>query len=547
MNTIKGWIPDFDKREFYFGEIQIEGQYLGRIRNIGGSNRKHGKNDLYILPGLVDAHVHIESSMLVPSAFAKQAVKYGTVATVSDPHEIANVLGKDGIAFMFEDAEKVPLKIYFTAPSCVPATEFEESGAILEAEELKELAIRFNFIALGEMMNFPGVISGEKKVKDKIELFRLLKLPIDGHAPGVRGRDLDKYADSGISTDHESTNLEEAKEKIGRGIKILIREGSAARNFDALWTLIKSNNEDVMLCCDDIHPDELQKRHIDKLIVRGMKKGLNIFDLLKAASINPIKHYNLDVGMLQKGDKADFILVDDLEEFRVRETFINGKSVSEKGQIKFDAERTTTPNLFNRSYVKADDFEMKGNAGRYRVIEVIDGDLFTKSGIHYLDSMNGLVMPDNEQDIVRIAVVNRYRNTPPALGWIKKTGLKTGAIASSVAHDSHNIIVTGKSPEDMAKAVNLIVENQGGISCSGKNGEDVLPLPVAGLMSQENVKSVGEKYEELNKTAKHFGSKLQAPYMTLSFMALLVIPELKIGDRGLFDAKEFKFVEPMAE
>lgn len=547
MDTIRGWIPDFTKRRFFYGEVGINSEKIVSVTSLDNKQTEPNNNDRYILPGLIDAHVHIESSMLVPSEFARQVVRYGTVACVSDPHEIANVLGKDGVEFMMEDALRTPLKISYTAPSCVPATEFEESGAILKAKELKELAEKFQFVGLGEMMNFPGVIYNDSTVIEKLRLFRELNLPVDGHAPGLSGVDLQKYIDAGISTDHEASSIEEGREKIIRGMKILIREGSAAKNFEALWPLISEYPGEVMLCCDDIHPDELIGHHIDQLIIRGLKKGLSIFDLLQAASLNPVSHYKLDVGLLQPGDKADFIIVDNLEEFRVQESYINGECVFRDGQTQFKNLSTETPNKFCRKPVRKEDFQMFGSAGKYRVIGVKDGDLFTLSEIYRLKEKGGVVLPDNECDIIRIAVVNRYSDTKPVLGWIKNTGLQRGALASSIAHDSHNIIVMGIEVKDMADAVNLIVDNQGGIAYSDKGTGDILPLPIAGIMSNKSAEWVGNKYRELDKSVKEMGSVLSAPFMTLSFMALLVIPELKIGDRGLFDGKEFKFVEPKAE
>lgn len=545
MKKLRGWIPNFNTDEFFYGEIWMKNEKIVKILEFEGETDPPGKDDVYILPGLVDAHVHIESSMLTPSGFAHQAVRFGTVATVSDPHEIANVLGSDGVKYMFQNADLVPLKIHYTAPSCVPATEFEESGAVLNANDLQDLARVYSFVGLGEMMNFPGVVGEDPAVVKKIELFKNLELPIDGHAPQLRGADLKKYVNAGISTDHEATDIDEALEKIALGMKILIREGSAARNFEDLWPLIESHNDRVMLCCDDIHPDELLEHHIDHLIKRGLRKGLSIFDLLRAASLNPVKHYNLDVGTLKEGDRADFIIINNIPEFKVEETYIDGVCVYSKGKINFKTESSIRPNSFNRDRVDEKDFLLHGTAARYKTIGVIDGDLYTTNEAHYLQAINNVVMPDNERDIVRIAVVNRYRNVAPSLAWIKNTGLKRGALASSVAHDSHNIVVMGVSEKDMADAVNLIVDNQGGISYSCAGEKEILPLPVAGLMSDMSAEWVGKKYEILNRKAWELGSSLKAPFMTLSFMALLVIPELKIGDKGLFDVKEFKFVEPL--
>jgi adenine deaminase len=545
----RGWIPDFKERCFVYSDIITEGKVIAEIKHIEGDRRLFQKGDIYILPGLVDSHVHIESSMLIPSEFAVNVVKYGTVATVSDPHEIANVLGEEGISYMFQDAAGTPVKIHFTAPSCVPATAMEKSGAVLDADDLKRMASIYDFTALGEMMNFPGVVNMDKEVYRKIEVFRRMGKPVDGHAPGLVGEDLEKYIGAGISTDHEATDLNEAREKIRRGMKIQIREGSAAKNFDALWPLIAEYPDRVMLCCDDIHPDELLDHHLDKMIIKGLKNGLEIFDLLKAASINAAEHYKLDVGRLRVGDRADFILVEDLQTFRIKETVIDGKIIFRRGRgINIPkVKKPAPPNIFNRGKVRAADFETRGESGIYRIIGAIDGDLFTSCEKHYLKSHNGVLSPDIERDIIKIAVVSRYDNSSPALGWIKNTGLIKGALASSIAHDSHNIIVMGITGREMAEAVNLLVENQGGISIWSDEKSEVLPLPVAGLMSTGSAGEVGRMYSRLNKLAMENGSRLGAPFMTLSFMALLVIPELKIGDRGLFDVKEFKFVEAKEE
>lgn len=544
VETIDAWLPDFTRREFYYGKIRIENGRIAKLESLDSS--KAGDNESkrrYILPGLVDSHVHIESSMLTPSEFAKEAIRHGTVSCISDPHEIANVLGEEGIEYMFRDAENIPLKIYYTAPSCVPATAIESSGARLGPDELEKLDDRFNFIALGEMMNFPGVLSSDKDVMKKLQIFRSRGKTVDGHAPGLSGEHLRKYIASGIDTDHEAKDIEEAREKIKGGMKILIREGSAAKNFESLWPLISEFPGKVMLCSDDLHPDDLIKNHINGLVRRALGKGLDIFDIIQAASINPVNHYKLNVGLLRPGDPADFIIIDHPESFKVLETYIDGHCVMKSGRIQFAVEKHEPVNRFNRGRVQTKDFQANGVSGNYRIIGAIDGDLYTRSEVHRLEAVDGVLSPDNEKDIIRIAVINRYRDSPVSLGWIKNTGLKKGAIASSIAHDSHNIIVMGLSCSDMACAVNLIIENQGGISCCTDEMQEVLPLPLAGLMSMEDAASTALKYERLTAMARSMGSVLTAPFMTLSFMALLVIPELKIGDRGLFDVKEFNFVD----
>lgn len=547
MKEIYAILPDFEKREFYRGIIRVAGSRIESIERIHHSAGETEATWPLALPGFVDAHVHIESSMLIPSRFAELAVRHGTVATVSDPHEIANVLGKEGVHFMCRDAETVPLKIHFTAPSCVPATDFESSGARLSAEDIEELFETENLVALGEMMNFPGVIQEVPEVMAKIAVAHKKVLPVDGHAPGLTGNSLKKYVDAGISTDHEAVNLEEAREKLAAGMKILIREGSAAKNFEALHPCITESPNQVMLCSDDLHPDDLAEGHINYLVKRGLELGHSLFDLLKAACTNSIEHYRLNVGQLRPGDPADFILIDSMERMEVQETWINGVPVYEKGQINFSSQNREEPNSFISRAYAADDFVFYGSEGRYRIIEAIDGSLLTPSLQVKLIPNNGIIEADPKNDILKLVVVNRYREAPPAVAWIKNFGLKEGAIGSSVGHDSHNIIVVGCSDAAIARTVNSLISHRGGIALSSEKQDLILPLPVAGIMSNANGRSVGKQYRELSEAARVLGSRLRAPFMTLSFMALLVIPELKLGDRGLFDGLKFEFVTPRIE
>ena len=536
-----GKIIDVFRRRIYGGVIRIVD---GKINSIIESD---DIEDVYILPGLIDSHVHIESSMLIPTEFSRLVVPRGTVAVVSDPHEIANVHGVKGVEFMLQNAKRSPLKMFFGAPSCVPATEFETNGAVIGHEEIRYL-LSNGCIVLSEMMNFPGVISGDKEVMKKIEVAKSLGKKIDGHALGLSNHDLRKYVEAGISTDHECSTLDEALEKIDLGMKILIREGSAAKNFEALSSLIETHTNDVMLCTDDSHPDELLKiGHIDKLIKRGLKKGYSIFDLLTVASVNPVKHYGLPVGLLRIGDPADFICVDDLESFNVTCTFIDGEPVYERGKNKIISVDEIPLNHFNASKIKKEDIKVysKGCKTSINVIEAFDGDLFTKKFLWQHNYKKGEeVRTDTDLDILKIVVVNRYIDSKPAVGFIRNFGLKSGAIGGSIAHDSHNIILIGVDDESIVKACNRLIDMKGGIALidPALNVIEELALPYSGLMTNEDGIKVAEKYDALNKKAKELGCGFHAPFMTLAFMSLLVIPEIKIGDKGLFDVTSFNFI-----
>lgn len=531
--TITGNIVDVIKRKIYPANIHV---YNGRIKRIISTD-KPGKT--YIIPGLIDAHVHIESSMLIPSEFARIVVRHGTIAAISDPHEIANVLGKEGIRFMIKNGEKVPFKFFFGAPSCVPATDHETSGAKLELQDIEDLLGNYKLKYLSEMMNFPGVIRKERKVQEKILLAKKMGKKIDGHAPGLRGKDLIAYAAEGITTDHECTNINEAREKINLGMKILIREGSAARNFEELIPLIKDHPNEIMFCSDDIHPDDLLRGNINLLIRKGLNAGYDIFDLLKAATVNPILHYGLDIGLIREGDKADFVVLDKLEEMKVKETYINGMKVfgNKKPLINKISEKKI--NIFNCLPLNRKDIMVKGLSNKVRVIKAFDGQLLTDELILEMKIQHGYIHSDIQHDILKIIVYNRYQTAVPAIGFIKGFGLKKGAIASTVAHDSHNIIAVGISDQDIINAVNRLIEMKGGIVVfDGKKFEE-LQLGIAGLMTDNNGEDTAKKYQQLNHEVTKMGSLLKAPFMTLSFMALLVIPELKIGDKGLFDVGKF--------
>lgn len=549
MQKYQGIIVDAFSRRKFKGEIAVEN---GKIISI---EEKEHKNEQYILPGLVDAHVHIESSMTVPSAFARMVVARGTVAVVSDPHEIANVMGEEGIEYMLEDAKKVPLKVFFGVPSCVPATPFESAGAVLDAEAVDRLLARKDLYYLSEMMNFPGVILGFPEVMAKLESAKKYGKVIDGHAPGLRGADLQKYVGAGISTDHECFTYEEAVEKIKLGMKILIREGSSARNFETLYRLIDEYPESVMLCTDDSHPDTLiYEGHIDKLLRRGQEKGLDIYNLIRAAVINPVEHYGLNVGLLREGDPADFIIVDGLKSFNVLNTFIEGNCVYDNGKVLFSVEKAPAKNVFNRNKISIDKVKLavsvsENNGEQMKKIRVIvaqDGELVTGQELVLPKLENGNLVSDPARDILKMVVLSRYADDPVQIGFIKNIGLKKGAIASSIAHDSHNIIAVGATDEDIVGAVNRLVENRGGIVVGTTENLLELPLEVSGLMSNLDGEEVAARYHLLNEEARKLGTSLMSPFMTLSFMSLLVIPELKLGDRGLFDVTKFEFVELFA-
>ena len=562
MISISGNIVDILNREIFHGTIELQNGKIFRVtksdkpaflRQAGRSDESDKFDKSFILPGFIDSHVHIESSMLVPSEFARLAVVHGTVATVSDPHEIANVLGLRGVRYMIENGKEVLFKFYFGASSCVPATAFETAGAELTPEDIRELFEKDGLKYLSEMMNYPGVLFGDPVVAEKIRIAHSLGKPVDGHAPGLRGDDAKKYIEAGlpagqagITTDHECFSLDEALDKVKYGMKILIREGSAAKNYEALHSLIKDYPSMVMFCSDDKHPDDLVKGHINQIVARSITKGYDLFDVLGCACVNPVNHYGLNVGLLSEGDPADLIVVEDLKDFKVLKTYINGELVAENGKTWISAVGANIINNFNTERKSPEDFVVNaGNNGHnsIRVIEALEGQLVTNE-LHFPQNIrNGKINSDTANDVLKLAVVERYSNGKPAIGFIKNFGLKKGAIASCVAHDSHNIIAVGVEDEDICNAVNAIIDSKGGISVSYEGETEVLPLPVAGIMSNEDGHKVAEKYTHINNIAKSLGTKLNAPYMTLSFMALLVIPQLKLSDKGLFDGKEFKFVD----
>jgi len=563
---VAGVLVNVQQQTQFPAELVVSG---GKIQAIRPFTPQTGQSLPFILPGFIDSHVHIESSMLVPAEFARLAVVHGTVATVSDPHEIANVCGLEGVEFMIENGKTVPFKFNFGAPSCVPATIFETAGAALDAEQVEELLKRPEIKYLSEMMNFPGVLHGDPEVIKKITASLRLGKPVDGHAPGLRGEVAGRYIRPGwqsgdgsresgdspltnhhsplttvISTDHECFTAEEALDKLGYGMKIIIREGSAAKNFDALIELLHDWPEQIMFCSDDKHPDSLVLGHINQLCARAVAKGIDIYKILRAACVNPVEHYKLDVGLLRVGDFADFILVKDLKDFEVLTTYINGEVVAENQKSKVKSQKGGVLNRFSCSPKTEEEFKVSYVGGKtIPVIEALDGQLITNRLDLVPKLANGEILSDTENDVLKIVVVNRYQEAPVAKAFIKGFGLKQGALASSVAHDSHNIVAVGVDDESLCRAVNLVIAEQGGLSAVGLGQELVLGLPVAGLMSNGDGYEIADAYTRLDQFTKNeLASTLASPFMTLSFMALLVIPHLKLSDKGLFDGDGFEFV-----
>ena len=552
MKTIETNIVDVIQKKIFPARIFFD-THIQKIEPLPGTICSK-----FILPGLVDAHVHIESGMLPPSEFARLAIRHGTLASVSDPHEIANVLGIDGINFMIDDAARVSFRFVFGAPSCVPATPFETAGCHLTVDDIDKLLNEGKAGYLSEMMNFPGVVHNDPEVMAKIAVAKKYGKPIDGHAPGLTGEALQHYVNAGISTDHECSTLEEAEDKIRAGMKILIREGSAAKNFDALFSLIDKYPDMVMLCTDDLHPDDLLHGHINSIIARGIAKGLNLFSLLRAASFNPVQHYQIDLGLVQFGNSADFIIVDNLDYFNVLQSFSRGvcvyDRVEEEPGLRIKPAMTEQShakpampgkgglNRFGAAKITATDLHVVATSNKMKVIQAFDGELFTRQLI--CNVPKGLpVASDTEADILKIVVLNRYQPAKPAVAFVRGFGLKQGAMVSTVAHDSHHIVAVGCDDISLVKVINHIIDIKGGLAVVYRQQIIDLKLEIAGLMSSATGEEVARAYEQLNKTAKKMGSNLTAPFMTLSFMALLVIPELKLGDKGLFDVNCFGWTE----
>ena len=537
--SIAGQYVDIAGKQIYPANIQVENGFIISVSPCEDAPQQ------YLLPGFIDSHVHIESSMLIPSSFARLAVLHGTIGTVSDPHEIANVCGMDGVYYMINNGKKVPFHFFFGAPSCVPATTFETAGASIDSNQVAQLLASDDIYYLSEMMNFPGVLFQDEEVIKKISAAHKAGKPIDGHAPGVRGEDAKKYIATGISTDHECFTMEEALDKLGLGMKILIREGSAAKNFEALYPLLDSHTNNIMLCSDDKHPDSLLEGHINQLCARAVAKGIDKFNVLQAACINPIDHYKLPTGKMKVGDPANFIIVNDLISFELLTTYINGLKVAEKGKSHIAHLQETSINQFDAPFISLEQLKINikdypNKDGRIPVIEAMDGQLITNCIWMPPTEQGSCLISNTEIDVLKMVVYNRYKTTAPSIAFIKNFGFTQGAIASTVAHDSHNIIAVGVDDESIMAAINTVIQEKGGVSCVNKTETKILALPVAGLMSCADPFEVAEQYTILDHMSKDLGSQLGSPFMTLSFMALLVIPHLKLSDRGLFDGDQFK-------
>jgi len=557
--SVKGNLVDVWKQEIYPAEVKVEGKKIVAVNPISTADNSALP---YILPGFIDSHVHVESSMLIPSEFARLAVVHGTVGTISDPHEIANVNGMEGVEFMIENGKKVNFKFNFGAPSCVPATIFETAGATVDSADIEALMSRPEILYLSEMMNFPGVLFKDEEVMKKIAIAHKYNKPVDGHAPGLRGEQAREYIESlngkyspippsgGVgATDHECFTAEEALDKLQYGMKILIREGSAAKNFEALIGLLDEHYKMMMFCSDDKHPDSLAVGHINQLCARAVAKGIDIFRILQAACVNPVLHYKMEVGLLRVGDAADFIVAKDLVDFQVVQTYINGELMAENGVSFIQSVKTEPINNFSCHPVGVDDLKIltsaypKNEEGLYPVMEALDGQLITNKLYCTLPVKDDELVSDTENDYLKMIVVNRYHPAPVAKCFIKNFGLKKGALASSVAHDSHNIVAVGVDDASLMQAINLVIKERGGVSAVSAEKQMVLGLPVAGLMSAEDGYTVAAKYTAIDRmTKEELGSQLGSPFMTLSFMALLVIPHLKLSDKGLFDGDKFQFM-----
>lgn len=540
MKKIEGNLVDIHNRSIYPAEITIE---HGKICSI---ERRDQKYNYFIIPGFIDSHVHIESSMMTPKQFSDYVVTRGTIAVVTDPHEIANVVGVEGIHFMQKSAQEGKIKTFFTVPSCVPATPFDCSGATIDASKVEQLLRSGQFVGLSEMMNVPGVLNNDPEVMRKLSAARDLELPIDGHAPDLHGEELKRYVKAGITTDHECSTLNEALEKIECGMKILIREGSSARNYESLKYLLSESPDDVMFCTDDSHPDDLLTNgHIDRIVRRAVMDGFDLFEVLGAASRNAIEHYHLPVGMLRIGDPADFVLVADLREFKVVSTYIHGEKVYSSTEIK-QTERIDLVKAINNfkaeKLTEADICLTVSNC--LTSIKVEDGELLTD--VVYTEFKDPILnfQSDIKQDLLKIVYYNRYHHSKPQVATINGFGLKWGAFASSIAHDSHNIIAVGCSDREIVMAINRIITEQGGIALVDGDQEKILPLPIGGIMSSKSCWQLAYEWEELHNRVKAMGCVLKAPFMTLAFMSLIVIPKLKIGEKGLFDYTLFSFIDP---
>ena len=503
----------------------------------------------YVAPGFIDSHVHIESSMTCISEFAKAVLVHGTTAVAADPHEIANVLGAAGIEYMLKSAEQQPMNIYFTLPSCVPATDMETAGAHLTAEDLQPFFDREKIVALAEMMNFPGVIFRDADVLAKIESARLQKKPVDGHAPGLKEQALYAYIAAGIQSDHECTTAQEAKEKLMAGMYIMVREGTGAKNLQALLPVINAKtSRRMMWCTDDRHPHDLiEDGHIDSIVREAIASGLDPMIAIQMATLNPAEYFGLShLGAIAPGKQADLVVFSDIKKPVIDQVYYRGVLTAENGRIqddiRFPAAATVPPSI--QVELPNIDFSIPAEKNRVRVIEIVAGQLITHERIEKAAVKNNEAVSDVSRDLLKIAVVERHKGTGSiGKAFVKGFGIQRGALASSVAHDSHNIIIVGATDEDMQAALKAVVQMGGGLAAVlDQKILAELALPVAGLMSLEPVRSVRDQLDRLIQSSHEMGAELKDPFMMLSFLALPVIPELKLTDRGLIDVNKFEVV-----
>ena len=543
---ISGHIVDVFNKNIFDGTIIVE---EGKIREAVHSAVP--ADAPYVMPGFTDAHIHIESTLLTPENYARAAVSKGVVAVVADPHEIANVCGLEGIEFMMDNGRKSKFHFNFCAPSCVPCTTFETSGARIGHSDIAALLEKDEICAVAEFMNAFGVLTGDPECKAKLDAARRAGKKVDGHAPGMSREDLFKYAAAGISTDHECVSLKEALDHLDAGMKVIIREGSASCDFEALSPLLADHPGQLMFCSDDKYPDELMDGYIDKMVSRAVAMGYPLWNVLDAACVTPVTHYGLRHGLLRQGDSADFIIVDNLRDFNVLATFITGEQVfssdcRNQHNPGCNCREKGWPNVFKAEKIAEEDIQVhwdttKAPDARIKVIKAEDLSIRTGT-MHAVPKVCGdRIVADTDDDILKIVVYSRYGHGRPQTAFIHGFGLKRGAMASSIAHDSHNIVAIGTSDKDIVSAINRLIELKGGIIvCDGEESHE-LPLPVGGLMSDLDCITVAERYRKLKKQAKLQGCPFNAAFMTLSFMCLPVIPELKLTDKGLFDATRFEF------
>ena len=567
MMEFKAYILDVIANTIYPASITIKDGMFSEVTPIVVTDDTELDFDGLVLPGLIDAHIHIESSMLTPAQFAKIAVRYGVTSAVCDPHEIANVLGIEGVEFMIENASQVPFNFYFTAPSCVPATPFETSGYSLGVSEIEYLLQKDEIIGLGEMMNFPGVINGDEEVLKKLDLARKYKKPIDGHAPLLSGENLDKYLEHDILTDHECVSFLEAFEKKRKGMKIMVREGSSAKNMEDIFnfkdsiydlefggleeippSVLENNIYSLMfdfIVSDDKNSVDLVQGYLNESIKKAVDLGIGVLKAIDMTTVNPAYFYKLNSGVIVENAQADFIVIDELDTFKVLKTYIAGECVFDGENVLFDVPEVEAENSMNVGLKTPQDFDINydGDECEVNVIKCFDGQLLTEKETATLKTKDGVIQSDILNDILKISVVERHGKNHVSNGFIKGFGLKKGAIASSIAHDSQNIVVIGYNSKDMADAVNRVIENKGGLAVESEDFDDSLSLPIAGLMTNEDAFEVASKLKHLQKMAYALGCEINEPFMTMAFMSLLVMPSIKLSDKGLFDVDSFEFMD----